>query len=206
MNIKDNYGCTALIEAAFFASFKCIEHLLNAGADANEITKGGRTALLRACMHVEYFCTDFIENSGQPYVSDNHSVMKSIEALINAGADVNIKDDAGNVPLIRVIHLDHEEFVPLLLQSGADVNTINSESGTSALMLAIGVNKRETIDQLLKSGADVNIVNNKGDTAFTVAAVSSNVPVAKRLLKANQQNIWDGAKCLVVSLAAQPVC
>ena len=114
---------------------------------------------------------------------DDHNVKKCIEILINAGAAVNIKDAAANVPLIRVIHLDHEECVPLLLESGADVNTIDNRSGTSALMTAICVEKRETFNQLLKAGADVNIVNNTGETVLTIAAVTGNLAVAKCLLK-----------------------
>ena len=132
-------------------------------------------------------CTCFymIESTGNTYASEDHNVKKCIEALTRAGADVNITDADGNVPLITVIHLDHEEYVRILLESGADVNTVDSNSGTSALMTAIGVNKCETFDQLLRAGADVNIVNNTGDTALTIAAVKGNVTVAKRLLKVN---------------------
>ena len=185
VNMKDIEGFTSLIWAAYFANFKCIGYLLNAGVDVNETSKTGKTAVLVACMYAEYTCMYVIEGSGKAYVFEDHSIKKCIEALTKAGADVNMKDNAGYVPLIRVIHLDHEECVPLLLESGADVNTTDSKSGTSALMTAIGVNKRETIDQLLTAGADVNLVNNTGDTALTIAVVTGNVPVAKRLLKEN---------------------
>ena len=71
--------------------------------------------------------------------------MKSIEILIRAGADVNITDDAGHVPLIEALCLNYDECVPLLLESGANVNTVDSKSGSSALKNAIGRNKLETM-------------------------------------------------------------
>ena len=91
------------------------------------------------------------------------------------------------MPLISVIQFDHEECVPLLLESGADVNATEADTGYSALMIAIAFNKRETLDQLLKSGADVNIVDQRGDTALTMAAIIGNVTLVKRLLQANCQ-------------------
>ena len=187
VKVRDNQGSTALLEAAFFTSFKCVENLLNAGANVNGTAKDGRTPLLRACMHVEDFCSDFIRNSRNTYISANHGVLRTIEILLRASAEVNITDDAGHVPLIAVLRSNHDECTPLLLESGVDVNTVDSESGSSALMVAIGLllAKRETIDQLLTAGADVDIMNNKGETAFTVATVHSNVALAKRLLMAN---------------------
>ena len=175
VNVRDNEGCTALIRTAYYASFKCIEYLLNAGADVNEMTKDRRTALLVEC---KLFIGDLPEN---------HNVLKSIEVLITAGADVNTASAFGNVPLISVIQFDHEECVPLLLESGADVNATEADTGYSALMIAIVFNKRETFDQLLKSGADVNIVDKRGDTALTMAAIIGNVTLVKCLLQANCQ-------------------
>ena len=185
MNVKDNDGCTALIQAASFVSFKCIEHLLNAGADVNAtttdvapLTVGNVTALMQASgVYSGDYCRRMIEDTGNTYFSKNHSVLKSIEALIKAGTDVNIKDDAGNTPLMRVIERGHKECIPPLLAAGADVNP--------ALMVAIKEGNDETFDQLIKAGADVNFVNNTSETALLTAAVMGNVRAAKRLLEAN---------------------
>ena len=137
-------------------------------------------------MQAKDISTTSLEYAGYTYMSDNHSVIKSIEILIKASADVNITDAAGHVPLMEVLRCNHhDECVPILLESGADVNAIDSESGSSALMLAIDVHKRKAIDQLLTGEADVNIVNNIGETALTIAAVYGLVRVVKRLLKAN---------------------
>ena len=185
MNVKDNDGFTALIRAAYLASFKCIEHLLNAGADVNEMTKGGVTALLMVCRwHSEFRCRELIEKTGNSYVSENQSVLKTIEALINAGADVNIRDAAGNAPFVEVVYLYHE-CIPVLLAAGADVNIRDGKTGSSALMIAIMEDRDEAFEELMKGGADVNIVNSTGATALLIAAVLGNVRVTRRLLKAN---------------------
>ena len=187
VNVKDNEGFTALIRASSFANFKCIEHLLNAGADVNGTTTTGNvTALMAASgIYQRYYCQRMIEYTGITYLSEDHSASRSIETLINAGADVNIKDDADNIPLIKSISRRHEKCIPLLLAAGADVNARDNSNGSSALMIAIMEGKNETFDQLMKAGADVNIVNNNGSSAFLTAAVMGNVRAVKRLLKAN---------------------
>ena len=185
VNVKDNEEFTALIRAACISNFKCIEHLLNVGANVNGTTAENITALMAVCgIHSEYFCTKLIKCTGNTYLSEHYSALKSTETLINAGADVNIKDYAGITPLIKAIWRHHKECVPILLAAGADVNATDPE-GSSALILAIRTGKDETFDQLLKAGADVNIVNNTGDTALLAATVKGNVRAAKRLLKAN---------------------
>ena len=187
VNFKDSKGCTALTQAAHFASFKCIETLLQLGADVNGRTKDQGTTLLIASMYNERKCKLPIDFTGNVYVPENHNVFKSFETLINAGADVNIKDNTGKVPLINVLLYDHEPCVPLLLAAGADVNITDKDSGSSALMIAIKKDRNETFDQLLEAGADVNIVNNNGNTALTTAAAYwwKNDEFVKRLLKAN---------------------
>ena len=185
VNFKDSEGFTALTQATHFASFKCIDTLLQSGADVNQITKDQGTVLLMASMYNEMRRQLDIVLTGDVFVPENHSVLKSVETLINAGADVNTKDNTGNVPLINVVLHDHVQCVPLLLAAGADVNATDNQSGSSALMIAIKKDKNETFYQLLKAGADVNIVNNAGDTALTIAAVTENFSVVKGLLKEN---------------------
>ena len=188
VNIKDNEGHTALIRAACFANFKCIKHLLEARADINSKTKDHITALMASSsIYNENRCKEMIEHSGNTYVAENHNVSKSIESLISEGADVNIKDATGNVPLIEAISHRNDECVILLLATGANVNATDLK-GSSTLMVAINNYKsNETFDQLLKAGVDVNIMNNTGETALTLAAGRTDRYVVKELIKANCQ-------------------
>ena len=162
VNIKDNDGQTALIRASCFHNFRCIEHLLKAGADVNETTETDNvTALMAVSVCTEHNCRMMIENTGNSYLSEDHSASKSVEALINAGADVNIKDGAGNALLVAFISIS--ECVPLLLKAGADANLIDSKTGLCVLMMAIKDYADETVKLLLEAGADVNIKDATGN-------------------------------------------
>ena len=50
MNAKDDRGRTALMRAAFLGQERCVEVLLDAGADINAQDEAGRTALMEACV------------------------------------------------------------------------------------------------------------------------------------------------------------
>ena len=100
-----------------------------------------------------------IKYTRRKYVSEDHNVKKCIEILIDAGADVNIKDDAGNIPLHKVIEYDHEECIPFLLESGADVNIAN-KSGEAALTIAAAIGNIRVTKHLLKANCRINMVQN----------------------------------------------
>jgi hypothetical protein len=74
----DKYGDTALICSAMFAKKDYIEKLLLANADVNFKGELGRTALMRA-------------SQGTYTDSD----IEIVQLLLDAGADVRVKDDAG---------------------------------------------------------------------------------------------------------------
>ena len=180
VNLKDDEECTALVRAACIASFKCIKHLLNAGANINATTTDNVTALMAVCsIYEEYRCKKMLEHMENRYLSENHSAIKSVETLIDEGADVNI-----NVPLIAAVSGQNKECVPVLLAAGADVNATDG-AGSSALMASIIKYRDNIFHQLLKAGADVNVINKNGATALVVAAMTGNVYMAKGLLKAN---------------------
>lgn len=79
------------------------------------------------------------------------------KALIDAGADVNAKDDNGRTALMRAALLGQDRCVDLLLDAGADINA-QDEVGRSALMEACIAFKRDTINKLLDRNADVNLL------------------------------------------------
>jgi hypothetical protein len=55
--------------------------------------------------------------------------------LIEAGADVNAKDDEGLTPLMIAAHYSTPEMVTLLIDAGADVNA-KDDDGQTPLMYA----------------------------------------------------------------------
>ena len=186
VNKTDDEGFTALIAASYYGNYRCVEYLLQSGADVNIKTKRSKTtALILACMYHEEICKIMPVMNGFEYVAEDHNVQKCIEALINAGADVNVTDAKGNVPIIKAVSRQNEKCVALLLAGGADVNTLNGRLGDSALITAIKSGKNAICDQLLQAGADMNIIGDMGHTALVAAAMDGNLYVVRRLLKAN---------------------
>ena len=79
-----------------------------------------------------------------------------IRTLIEAGADVNIRNKYGVTPLWRATEGDHNEIAKLLLEAGADVNAGDYASGFTPLWWAAGKGQTEIVRLLLEAGADVN--------------------------------------------------
>jgi ankyrin repeat protein len=115
-------GQTALMVAASAGHLPVIEALLAAGADVNtrsssdDVFGPGETALIKAAASF--------------FVRDRAAVLG---LLIEAGANVNIKDGSGQTALMYV--LTNTDLVEMLLTAGAQVNERNAY-GQTALMLA----------------------------------------------------------------------
>jgi ankyrin repeat protein len=90
---------------------KCIKSGIDMNeADPRELIGSGNTPLHHAanCGHVEI-----------------------VRALIDAGADVNVRCHRGWTPLIRACNAGHYEVAKVLLETSADVNAVNNEGYTA---------------------------------------------------------------------------
>jgi ankyrin repeat protein len=112
VNIRNDIQQTALHNAAGGLGHPEIVKLLLAGGAELEVRESlfGRTALHEADWKVS-------------------------KLLIDAGADLNPKDDYGETPLFHSTRLAFLNVVELLLEAGADVNVVNN-TGQTALDVA----------------------------------------------------------------------
>ncbi|XP_050391355.2 uncharacterized protein LOC126810372 [Patella vulgata] len=115
VNLSDNNGRTALMEAARACTRSGLQCLVDAGAAVNLSDNNGRTALMevaRAC-----------NRSG-------------LECLLEAGADVNLSDNDGRTALIVAAKNRDRHILGSLLKAGADVNKtdINGRSAIHDVM------------------------------------------------------------------------
>jgi ankyrin repeat protein len=101
-----------------------------------------------------------------------------IEQFIQNGGDVNKKKDKyGYSPLMVALNINNKDkdIIKLLLDNGADVNTI-SNYGMTPLMVAFNINNKkdkDIIKLLLDNGADVNAQDYDGRTPLLFAVLNN---------------------------------
>ena len=76
------------------------------------------------------------------------------QALLDAGSDINARDDRENTPLIHAAGCGHTEIVRACISAGAEVNA-RDDCNETALIRA--VKHVETLKVLLASGADITV-------------------------------------------------
>jgi len=116
VNDKDEYGVTALMYAAITGSKDLILSLIAKGAEVNAKDLQGRTVLIEAL------------------TTENDLPLEVIKAIIDAGAEVNVRSDSGVTPIMLAAP-GSTEVLRLLIEAGADVNA-QDEEGFTALMRA----------------------------------------------------------------------
>lgn len=103
--------------------------------------------------------------------------VNAAQMLIARGANVNGRDEDGDLMLMAAVRYLNKPLVKLLEDNGAqgDVKT--------KLMAAAFMNRPQEVEALLKNGLDPNLKDRDGDTALSCAAVQGNVEVIRILLK-----------------------
>ena len=77
-----------------------------------------------------------------------------VEMLLQAGANIEHRNDQGENALISAAQEGHKEIVKMLLDAGANINQENAD-GETALDLAIRLKqKKDLLDLLLEHGAE----------------------------------------------------
>ncbi len=144
VNIENEYGYNALIFSSIMQSKEAVKLLI----EETKLDDEGQNAGKAIWAGLSYPPLDRNLNS---YV---------FRTLINAGADVNIRNSAGYTPLManRRYDKDHTWLVELLTKAGADVNAKEESTyGYTPIMRAV-LNKGdlEYIETLIEAGADMN--------------------------------------------------
>ncbi|EEU42700.1 uncharacterized protein NECHADRAFT_84200 [Fusarium vanettenii 77-13-4] len=119
-------------------------------------------------------------------------------ALIQRGADINLRNGADETPLILALKARRWELVNVLFQHGADPN-IGDSSGARPLHYA---EDADTIKYMLQRGAYPSVATNRGHvTPLMVAAHRGRVEAVDALLNAGA----DPHLCLDAHLTAEEV-
>ncbi|MDQ4215759.1 ankyrin repeat domain-containing protein [Microbacterium sp. ASV81] len=138
-----------LYDAAVTGDAAAIRAAIAEGADIESRGAGGMTPLLAAT---------------------KGNRVEAALALIDAGADVNAKDDIVDSTYLYAGARGHNEILQAALAHGADLRSTNRYGGT-ALIPASERGHLSTVKILLEAGVDPNHINNLNWTALHEAIV-----------------------------------
>ena len=138
---------TILMLVAENGDVKVLKFLIDNGSDVNHSTRGGVTALRKACANRQVFAAKLllgygadVNNSGPslPTLLASACTNNSVDIarlLIDNGARVDV-DDKGSTPLKRAIDNGNIEMVQLLIEAGADLSLVGSD-GVHPILMAL---------------------------------------------------------------------
>lgn len=120
----------------------------------------GKTDLLR-----------FLLENGAKITPDavfNCGTLAELEVLLEAGIDINMRDELGETLLHKMQYRNKPECVAAILKHGGDINA-RDRNGDTALHEAVIHNKPDMVRLLLKAGADSSACNEDGKTPEDIA-------------------------------------
>jgi len=140
--------------SATYGKLNAVKALVESGADVNQTTSGGWTALMGA--------------------SDNGH-LNIVRFLVSQKVNVNTTTRMGRSALMRASYHGQDKVVKFLLANGAQLSGVDN-NGTSALMLAAQQGHIATVKILLDGKADKLAKNQNGKTALLLAQESKSNP------------------------------
>lgn len=124
--------------------------LISKGCDLNKRALNGMNPLLQASLQGD---------------------AEIVEALLNKGADISIKDYAMRAtPAHKAGYIGHPEVMKLLIKYGVDINAQGPYNGYTALHDAIWHRHSETAKILIEAGARLDLKTHNGKTPTELAS------------------------------------
>lgn len=170
-----------------------VELLVKLGADINKSYEYNKTPLAHAALLEDPSIAIILLSNGAHETQDDQNpydylspleqaiargFVRTAEAFIQGGFDVNLKNMKGETPLFLACNISSKnddntiESLPMtmakmLIKHGADVHTTN-KSGKNALHIVVGAKEPDAqlVKFLLDSGLDVNAKDSSGQTPF----------------------------------------
>lgn len=157
-NLKNKYGHTPLMLCT--SDLAKIKLLLASGANINDTSKSGNTALLIACL--------------------GYGRYETVKWLLDEGADPTARRWGAETALMRAAEFSDTMTINLLLSKGLDVNA--HPWGITPLTYAVRMGNWDAVLCLVNHGADVNIADEDNDTPLQWAAAAGNEEAVKAIL------------------------
>ncbi|KAJ9457220.1 hypothetical protein DIPPA_23260 [Diplonema papillatum] len=108
---------------------------------------------------------------------------KLVRLLINAGAQLELRNNYGDTALIRACSEEgREEVVKELIKANAEVDAAD-QNGKTCLMRACGLDGPAVVQILIEAKAQLNLQDDMGETALIQACGADKVNIVQQLLK-----------------------
>jgi hypothetical protein len=147
--------------------------------------------------------TSEVETSSVEFLVQNGDVERLREEL-RKGLDPDIHISRGNgysLPLIEAINFDQLEIASLLLESGADINALNSHR-VNGLDAAISARNTEAVRLLLGAGAEIYPGDAHRLSPLNRAILNQDVEILALLLEAGADPSPPGCDMVIAALPA----
>lgn len=182
-----------LLVAASNNNVYIVKELMTKGFSVNVPDDLGFSAFKYACGQGSIDVVKYIIDHGEADI--NHCDEKSIpplilaaknaqdavlEHLLSGGAEPNVKDRNGRTALHIVCHSGRYEAAQKLIESGADIDSIDMK-GNSAIFYGAGQNHACIVTLLMQKGASTRYVNSDENSALAVAKKAGAKDVVKIL-------------------------
>ncbi|MGD9638055.1 MAG: ankyrin repeat domain-containing protein [Alphaproteobacteria bacterium] len=160
---------TVFADASFLTlikdgSFKEIKEAIKNGADVNDTSPNGVTALMVAAQY-------------------NPSV-EVVELLIEKGAKVNARNSVGATVLMAALGNYNIDVLKAILKTDIDVNAVGKFNVTALMLAARSTRDGLSLKLLIEAGADTIVKDDNGYTALDYAKNNpsiSNSPIILQL-------------------------
>ena len=202
IDTKDHQGNSALMYAKSNKSAAMTESLPDLAAWEKMLAAGGDT-LEDKFKHLEclFDTLDDIQQAGRVGIAQMLRIasgssqglsasdlleaivegnLTKVQALIQAGVNVNAKDSSGQTALLQATEKNHLEIITVLIAAGADVNLDENDRYTP-IMRAAYAGHIDSVRLLINAGADLNRATNYGDTALSYAQQAGHLEIVKLL-------------------------
>ncbi len=212
VNMRDKWGRTALHSVSKKTVGELMELYIKAGVHVGYRDRYGETAKQvamktygaddkkgRAEMESLFSLAGKDSAYTVLHAASERGNVKEVKRLLDAGADVNVKDMYGETPLHKAADAGYSAVADLLIKHGADIMAQDMD-GRTPLHLA-AANSPETARLLLKKGAKVRAKDKFGMTPLHLAAGNDNVENVRMLVRAGAE-VNDKKQCGITPLQA----
>ena len=163
------------------------------GEEVFNATEKGDVTLLRALLFKDPSNVNWKRKADgftPLFIAASNGHLETMEALLHAGADVNLGNYSGSTPIVGAIWHDRVAALKLLLDAGADVS-LAGNTGATPLIWAVWYRRHEMVKILLNAGADPTRTSSENKTALDWASQAPQLAETAKLLEDAAKKRWN---------------